>query len=191
MFEIFMNHCQTFCLYGRSIRRSTIFHNQKQVRERAKGIHYAERMPAIGGWRPLQKYRDMTLEAANAVRDKFFIDCNGKGTPAPIKKFADMRLPEGILAGLEEKQIKKPTQIQMQGIPAILSGRDMIGIAFTGSGKTMVFLIPMIMLCLELEARAPIQRNEGTCYRRYYYNDRTRLIGHLVCPNTKKHINDI
>ena len=37
----------------------------------------------------------------------------------------------------------------MQGLPVVLSGRDMIGIAFTGSGKTMVFGLPMIMMALE------------------------------------------
>lgn len=37
----------------------------------------------------------------------------------------------------------KPTPIQAQAIPAILSGRDVIGIAKTGSGKTLAFLLPM------------------------------------------------
>ncbi len=43
----------------------------------------------------------------------------------------------------------------MQGLPVILSGRDMIGIAFTGSGKTLVFSLPMIMLALQDELRMP------------------------------------
>ena len=38
---------------------------------------------------------------------------------------------------------EKPTPIQAQAIPAIMSGRDLIGIAKTGSGKTLAFLIPM------------------------------------------------
>lgn len=38
---------------------------------------------------------------------------------------------------------KAPTPIQSQAIPAILSGRDVIGIAKTGSGKTLAFLLPM------------------------------------------------
>lgn len=37
----------------------------------------------------------------------------------------------------------KPTAIQAQAIPAIMSGRDVIGIAKTGSGKTLAFLLPM------------------------------------------------
>lgn len=42
-----------------------------------------------------------------------------------------------------------------------LSGRDMIGIAFTGSGKTLVFVLPLIMFCLEQETKLPFIKNEG------------------------------
>lgn len=50
---------------------------------------------------------------------------------------------------------------QMQGIPAALQGRDMIGIAFTGSGKSMVFILPIIMFSLEQEKKLPFMNNEG------------------------------
>ena len=40
-------------------------------------------------------------------------------------------------------KFEKPTPIQSQAIPAIMSGRDLIGIAKTGSGKTLAFLLPM------------------------------------------------
>lgn len=49
----------------------------------------------------------------------------------------------------------------MQGIPAALQGRDMIGIAFTGSGKSMVFILPIIMFSLEQEKKLPFMNNEG------------------------------
>ena len=42
-----------------------------------------------------------------------------------------------------------------------LSGRDLIGVAYTGSGKTLVFLLPIIMFCLEQEKRLPFIANEG------------------------------
>merc|ERR1719231_130191 len=72
-----------------------------------------------------------------------------------------MRLPKGLLEGLKLKGIQRPTQIQMQGLPSVLSGRDMIGIAFTGSGKTLVFGVPMILTALELELKAKVQSTEG------------------------------
>jgi len=131
------------------------------IRERAKGIVYDQRMESIAGWRPLKKYRDMPEEERQATREKFFIEVNGDDAPAPIKKFEEMRLPRGLIEGLKLKGILRPTQIQMQGLPAVLMGRDMIGIAFTGSGKTMVFGVPMIMRALEQDLKAKVQPGEG------------------------------
>ena len=48
----------------------------------------------------------------------------------------------------------------LQGLPTVLSGRDMIGVAFTGSGKTLVFSLPMIMLALQDEMRMPFATGE-------------------------------
>ena len=45
-----------------------------------------------------------------------------------------------------------------QGLPVVMSGRDMIGVAFTGSGKTLVFSLPMILLALQDERRMPLQQ---------------------------------
>lgn len=44
---------------------------------------------------------------------------------------------------LKKLGFEKPTPIQCQAIPAIMSGRDLIGIAKTGSGKTLAFILPM------------------------------------------------
>ena len=72
-----------------------------------------------------------------------------------------MRFPEPVLDALRTKGIRKPTPIQIQGIPAVIAGRDLIGIAFTGSGKTLVFTLPLVMIALEEEKRLPISRSEG------------------------------
>ena len=81
-----------------------------------------------------------------------------------------MKFPKGILKGLEGKKISKPSPIQMQGIPSVLSGRDLIGIAYTGSGKTLVFVLPLVMFVLEQEKLLPFMRNEGP-------------YGLIVCPS--------
>lgn len=47
---------------------------------------------------------------------------------------------------LKKLGFEKPTPIQCQAIPAIMSGRDLIGIAKTGSGKTLAFILPMFRL---------------------------------------------
>ncbi|KEP60753.1 UNVERIFIED_CONTAM: DEAD (Asp-Glu-Ala-Asp) box polypeptide 41 family protein [Hammondia hammondi] len=138
------------------------------VRERAKGIVYTSRMQS--SWRLPDKYAEMTLAEANEVRERFFIDVSGEDPPPPFRNFKDMRFPQPILRGLQERGISYPTQIQMQGIPAILQGRDIIGIAFTGSGKTLVFSLPMIMGALESEIRSPYLPGEGP-------------FGLVVCPS--------
>lgn len=74
----------------------------------------------------------------------------GSDIPAPCTTFEEMRLPGSVVKALEAKGIKRPTPIQMQGIPVALCGRDMIGVAFTGSGKTLVFSLPMVMAALQV-----------------------------------------
>jgi ATP-dependent RNA helicase DDX46/PRP5 len=46
-------------------------------------------------------------------------------------------------------KFEKPTPIQAQAVPAIMSGRDLIGIARTGSGKTLAFLLPLFRHVLD------------------------------------------
>merc|ERR1712066_750371 len=72
-----------------------------------------------------------------------------------------MKLPKPVIKYLKDKGIKKPTPIQMQGLPCLLGGRDMIGISYTGSGKTLVFVLPMIMMAMEQEVTLPFNRGEG------------------------------
>ncbi|MFH4981833.1 hypothetical protein AB6A40_008542 [Gnathostoma spinigerum] len=72
-----------------------------------------------------------------------------------------MKLPSAVVKTLRNKKIICPTVIQMQGIPVALSGRDMIGIASTGSGKTLTFVLPLIMFCFEQEVALPFRRGEG------------------------------
>ncbi|KNC82643.1 hypothetical protein SARC_05083 [Sphaeroforma arctica JP610] len=79
-----------------------------------------------------------------------------------------MRFPKAVLKVLEKKGIKRPTPIQIQGLPVALSGRDMIGIAFTGSGKTMVFCLPMVMLALEQETMLPFVGGRGPLPSAYH-----------------------
>lgn len=58
--------------------------------------------------------------------------------------FADFAITPMIKANISAKGYISPTPIQDQAIPAVLSGRDVIGIANTGTGKTGAFLIPLI-----------------------------------------------
>jgi ATP-dependent RNA helicase DDX46/PRP5 len=68
----------------------------------------------------------------------------GKDCPKPIKTFAQSGLSGKMLEKLKKMKFEKPTPIQAQALPAIMKGRDVIGIAKTGSGKTLAFLLPLL-----------------------------------------------
>lgn len=131
----------------------------KGVAELAKGIQYVD--PIKTSWTPPRYILAKPFFVHEAIRQKLQILAEGENIPPPLNSFKDMKFPKPILIGLERKGIKKPTPIQVQGIPAVLSGRDLIGIAFTGSGKTLVFSLPIIMFSLEQELRLPFMPNEG------------------------------
>ncbi|MDO9354375.1 MAG: DEAD/DEAH box helicase, partial [Solirubrobacteraceae bacterium] len=58
--------------------------------------------------------------------------------------FADLGLSEPLLRALQDLGYERPSPIQSEAIPALLSGRDMIGQAQTGSGKTAAFGLPLL-----------------------------------------------
>lgn len=65
-------------------------------------------------------------------------------TFVPKHAFTDFEISEKLKASIGRRGYKKPTPIQDQAIPVILSGRDVVGVANTGTGKTAAFLIPLI-----------------------------------------------
>ncbi|XP_052228964.1 probable ATP-dependent RNA helicase DDX41 isoform X1 [Dreissena polymorpha] len=148
------------------------------VSELAKGIEYTD--PIKTGWRAPGYILKKSEHEHEKVRKKYHILVEGEDKPAPLTAFREMKFPKPILHGLKKKGIQHPTPIQIQGIPAVLSGRDMIGIAFTGSGKTLVFTLPIIMFCLEQEKRLPFINNEGP-------------YGLIICPSRElaKQTNEI
>ncbi|MCD8284132.1 MAG: DEAD/DEAH box helicase [Opitutae bacterium] len=62
-----------------------------------------------------------------------------------MKTFAELGLPEKILATVEKIGYKEPTPIQEQAIPVAISGRDVIGAAQTGTGKTAAYALPILV----------------------------------------------
>jgi ATP-dependent RNA helicase RhlE len=58
--------------------------------------------------------------------------------------FHDFDLPKSLQKALDELGFKTPTPIQVKSMPVILSGRDMMGIAQTGTGKTFAYLLPIL-----------------------------------------------
>jgi len=59
-------------------------------------------------------------------------------------RFADFDISAELKKNIEQKNYTTPTPIQDQSIPHLLEGRDVIGIASTGTGKTGAFIVPLI-----------------------------------------------
>jgi ATP-dependent RNA helicase RhlE len=58
--------------------------------------------------------------------------------------FLDFNLPAALQNALDDLSLQEPTTIQEKAYPVIMSGRDMVGIAQTGTGKTFAFLVPLL-----------------------------------------------
>ena len=70
-----------------------------------------------------------------------------------MTQFTDLGLPETLLRALQHAGYKTPSPIQAQAIPPLCEGRDLLGIAQTGTGKTAAFGLPLIEMLLKDEKR--------------------------------------
>ncbi|KAM0179583.1 hypothetical protein ACHAPF_002867 [Botrytis cinerea] len=82
----------------------------------------------------------------------------GKDVPKPVQKWSQCGLDVKSLDVITKLGYERPTSIQMQAIPAIMSGRDVIGVAKTGSGKTIAFLLPMFR---HIRDQRPLKGSDG------------------------------
>ena len=89
---------------------------------------------------------DMTLRDWRIMREDFEIAVKGKGEiPNPLRNWKESSLPDWALKAIDDAGYIEPTAIQRQSIPIGLEGRDLIGLAETGSGKTAAFLLPLLV----------------------------------------------
>jgi superfamily II DNA/RNA helicase len=113
----------------------------------SRGRSYSTR-PKTGGRRgPKKDYIDPRrfVKTAALVEDTVY---------AANHSFVDFNVNVLIKANLEAKGFKTPTAIQDQAIQPALAGRDIIGLADTGSGKTAAFAVPLLQAMMMGDARA-------------------------------------
>ena len=72
-----------------------------------------------------------------------------------LTKFTELGLAEPVLRAVRNEGYETPTPIQAKSIPAVLAGRDVVGIAQTGTGKTAAFVLPLLTRLLEENKQAP------------------------------------
>ena len=72
--------------------------------------------------------------------------------------FENLDIISSICKALEEEGYKNPTPIQVQSIPVALEGKDILGAAQTGTGKTAAFLVPILQ---RLQSRPKSNHHTG------------------------------
>tara|TARA_B110001452_G_scaffold205070_1_gene175092 strand:- start:58 stop:1404 length:1347 start_codon:yes stop_codon:yes gene_type:complete len=105
---------------------------------------FYQQHPDVAAWRDSDQWR---REQRVTVSDR--------QAPKPVRTFLEAAFPEGITAELEASGFEKPTPIQSQAWPLALSGRDVIGLAGTGSGKTLCFALPALVHILAQDHLKP------------------------------------
>ncbi|GAB6032664.1 putative ATP-dependent RNA helicase ddx17 [Chamberlinius hualienensis] len=88
--------------------------------------------------------RRSTMEVDGYRRSKE-ITVRGRDLPNPILRFEEGEFPDYVMQSFREQNFVEPTSIQAQGWPVALQGRDLVGIAQTGSGKTLSYILPAIV----------------------------------------------
>ncbi|KAI4234375.1 MAG: hypothetical protein LQ349_003849 [Xanthoria aureola] len=86
------------------------------------------------------------------------IKIRGVDAPKPVLKWSQCGLGAQSLEVIQRLGYERPTSIQTQAVPSIMSGRDVIGVAKTGSGKTIAFLLPMFR---HIKDQRPIDSLDG------------------------------
>ncbi|KAI9794679.1 MAG: pre-mRNA processing RNA-helicase [Piccolia ochrophora] len=86
------------------------------------------------------------------------IKIRGVDAPKPVQQWSQCGLGSQSFEVIRKLGYERPTSIQTQAIPAIMSGRDVIGVAKTGSGKTVAFLLPMFR---HIKDQRPLDSLEG------------------------------
>ncbi|XP_046817473.1 ATP-dependent RNA helicase vasa [Vespa crabro] len=81
--------------------------------------------------------------------DQIEVCVSGDNVPQWIESFEDAGLRKYILSNIQKSKYTKPTPVQKYALPIIMSGRDMMACAQTGSGKTAAFVVPIVNTLLE------------------------------------------
>ena len=70
-----------------------------------------------------------------------------------VTQFSELDLHESLIAALRDKGYERPTAIQSEAIPPAMEGRDVLGSAPTGTGKTAAYLLPVLQHLLDFPRR--------------------------------------
>lgn len=76
--------------------------------------------------------------------DEIPVETSGKNCPPPIHQWNEIELGDTLRTNIKLARYERPTPVQKYSLPIVMKGRDLMGCAQTGSGKTAAFLFPII-----------------------------------------------
>ncbi|KAB0793879.1 hypothetical protein PPYR_13499 [Photinus pyralis] len=100
----------------------------------------------------------LTSQQVTELRGTLGLTVTGTSAPRPVSSFGHLGFEDKLIKAIIKAEYTTPTPIQAQAVPCALSGRDVLGIAQTGSGKTAAFLWPMLV---HINEQPPVQEGEG------------------------------
>ncbi|XP_048478678.1 ATP-dependent RNA helicase DDX42 [Plutella xylostella] len=107
---------------------------------------------------PHEEIEKLTFVQVEELKKNLGVKISGPDPPKPVTSFAHFGFDEQLMKAIRKSEYTQPTPVQAAGIPAALSGRDLIGIARTGSGKTAAFLWPLLVHIMD---QAELQPGDG------------------------------
>ena len=111
--------------------------------------NFYEEHPDISG---LNKIQQLDL------LQKLNVKVSGPSPPKPVCSFGHFGFDKQLMKAITKSEFTEPTPIQAVACPAVLSGRDVLGTAQTGSGKTCAFIWPMLVHCMD---QRELRRGDG------------------------------
>ncbi|ETO26852.1 hypothetical protein RFI_10282 [Reticulomyxa filosa] len=110
---------------------------------------------------------EMTQGINFDVYDKIPVELSGDNPPEGLMTFEESHLHEQLLYNIQRCKYVKPTPVQKYAIPCILTGKDLMACAQTGSGKTAAFLLPIIHRMMTLPPLSSSSSSSASAQKRY------------------------
>jgi ATP-dependent RNA helicase DDX23/PRP28 len=123
--------------------------NSKAMKRSAANVHWSEK--------PLA---EMQPRDWRILREDFSITLKGGNLPHPLRKWGESELLVWLKNALEHRGYTTPTPVQRATVPIALIGRDVMGIARTGSGKTAAFLLPLLQRIMEMKMKQQLKKQK-------------------------------
>ncbi|XP_030754237.1 ATP-dependent RNA helicase DDX42 [Sitophilus oryzae] len=100
----------------------------------------------------------LSKNKASELLKTYDLHVSGNDIPKPVASFAHFGFDSKLLKAIVKAEYSSPTPIQAQAVPCAMMGRDVLGIAQTGSGKTAAFLWPLLK---HVSVQKPVEEGEG------------------------------